>query len=232
MKVEEVQPLIKDWKPNERPREKLEVMGPSGLSEAELMSIILSTGTRGQSSLSIGRKMLELSENDLNRLAKLPISQLKKIRGVGRAQALKIIAALELGLRRCQPDLPNGLKITSSHDAFRHLQPSLSNLSHEEFWVLFLSRRSKVLLKKRISSGGLSSTVVDPRIIFKIACEQEASSLILAHNHPSGSLTPSQADIDLTAKLLAAGKLMDIQVVDHLILAGKNYCSFADSGLL
>ena len=232
MKVEEVQPLIKNWMPKDRPREKLESNGKSSLTEAELLSIILGTGTRGQNSLNISRKMLEVAGNDLNVLADLPIGELTAIRGIGKAQAIKIMACMELALRRKEPTEQQLPKITSSHEAFMHLQPCLSNLSHEEFWVLLLNRRSRLVLKKQISSGGLSSTVVDPRIIFKHACDHKASSIILAHNHPSGSLTPSQSDIDLTNKLVAAGKFMDIQVVDHLILAGKNYCSFADSGLL
>jgi DNA repair protein RadC len=232
MKVAEVQPLIKDWMAIERPREKLFDEGPRKLTEVELLAIILTTGTRGRNCLDISRKMLAIANNDLNTLAELPISALEAIHGIGKAKAAIVCAALELR-RRNENVSPERPMIVSSKDAYSQLKSELSNLDHEEFWVLYLNQGSKLLLKKQISSGGTSSTVVDPRIIFGYALEKKTTStIILAHNHPSGNLVPSQADMDLTERIIAAGKLFDIQVVDHLILAGKNYCSFADSGLM
>jgi len=222
---------VKDWAVNEQPREKFQDKGGPALSDAELLAVLLVSGVRGWNCIEVGRKALEMANYKWSGLAKLSIADLQRVPGIGKAQATKIKVLSEI-VRRHEIESPKPTKIVSSLDAFNSLRLELSDLDHEEFWVLFLNRSSKLLLKKQISSGGINSTVVDPRIIFKVALDEKASSIILAHNHPSGSLNPSQADIDLTNKLVAAGKFMEVQVVDHLILAGKNYCSFADSGLL
>jgi DNA repair protein RadC len=224
--------LIKDWSLADQPREKLVEKGPSTLTDAELIAILLGTGTRSGNALDLARQILQLVNNDLNALGRLAWSDITKIHGVGKAKAITIKAAMELGRRR-KDLVPREIsKITSSRDAYLQFQSELADLPNEEFWAIFLNRASKVLRKKRISEGGVSGTVADPKIIFKMALDELASSIIVAHNHPSGSLNPSQADIELTRKLVSAGKLLDIQVIDHIIVAGRNYCSFADSGLL
>jgi DNA repair protein RadC len=230
MKVEEAV-SFKRWMPGDKPREKAKTKGLRSLSKPELLAIVLKTGTVRCNCLEISRRALAAAGNSFDTLGEMPLSALQEIHGIGEAQAIVIAAAMEMRRRTEIPvDSP---KIISSRDAFAQLQDDLSYLSHEEFWVLYLNRASKMILKKQISSGGTHSTVVDPRIVFSpILDKTTTSSIILAHNHPSGGLSPSQADIDLTNKLISAGKLFDVQVVDHLILAGKNYCSFADSGLL
>jgi len=229
MKVKEAV-SFKNWMPMEKPREKLKNKGKKSLSRIELLAIILKTGTRNLNCLELSRKVLAAANNDLDKLGELSLTDLQAIYGVGETQAMVIMAAMELR-QRVEPKFDSP-KIVSPRDAFLRLREDLADLPHEEFWTLYLNRSSKLLLKKQISSGGISSTVVDPRIIFQAALDQKASSIIVAHNHPSGNLTPSQADIDLTRKLVDGGKLLGVQLVDHLILAGKNYCSFADSGLL
>jgi DNA repair protein RadC len=229
MKVKEAV-SFKNWIGAEKPREKLKSEGKKALTNAELLAIILRSGTKDRSCVEISRKALAAASNNLDQLGGLSLGELQSIHGIGEIQAMVIMAAMELR-QRTDPRF-NSSKIVSSLDAFTRLQDDLSGLSHEEFWALYLNRSSKLILKKQISSGGLSSTIVDPRIIFQVALDQKASSIIVAHNHPSGNLTPSQADIDLTHKLVGGGKFLGVQVVDHLILAGKNYCSFADSGLL
>ncbi len=230
MKVEEVV-SFKDWMPTEKPREKLKTSGKKSLSEVELIALILRNGTPGKSCLDLGRKALALANYDIDTLGEMSLADLAAVSGLGESRAISIIAALEL--RNRSTSLIKNPKVATSRAAYELLKGSLADLAHEEFWVLYLNHSSKLILKTKISSGGLHSTVVDPRMVFSIALElKKTSSIILAHNHPSGSLTPSQSDIDLTNKLVAGGKLFDIQVVDHLILAGKNYCSFADSGLL
>jgi DNA repair protein RadC len=224
--------LIKDWSSADQPREKLVEKGPSALSDAELIAILLGTGTKTGNALDLARHILQLVNNDLNSLGALAWSDITKIHGVGKAKALVIKAAMELGRRRKDTASRENSKITSSRDAYVLFQSELIDLPNEEFWVAYLNRASRVLRKKRISEGGVSGTVADPKIIFKTALNELASSIIVAHNHPSGSVSPSQADIELTRKLVAAGKLLDIQVIDHIIVAGRNYCSFADSGLL
>jgi len=222
---------VKDWEEKDRPREKIDGHGGGSLSDAELLAIIIGSGSRGRSSLDISREVLKKAGNSFLGIRTLGVGGLREIPGIGFAKATMMQAALEIA-RRAPFSAPKKEKIVSSKDAYHELRIELADLDHEEFWVLYLNRRSDVLLKKQISSGGVSSTVVDPRIVFKVALDQKASSLILAHNHPSGSLNPSQADLDLTRRLVDGGKIMGVQVVDHLILAGKNYCSFADSGLL
>lgn len=223
---------IKSWSPEDRPREKLVLKGKSALSDAELLAILLGTGTRTSSAVDLGKKLLQNAGNDLHQLARHTIKDLVRVRGIGEAKAITIIAAMELGRRR--KDLESGVtpKIGGSKDAYEVLKSDLLDIPHEEFWVILLNRANRVIRKHQISQGGVAGTVADPKIIFKVALEDLASGIILAHNHPSGNLTASQADIDLTKKLVAGGKLLEIQVMDHLIIAGQKYFSFADEGLI
>lgn len=233
MKIEDSKPLnIREWSPEDRPREKLLLKGTSALSEAELVAILIGSGTTKTSAVELAKKVLLLSNNNLNELARLGVKDLMKIKGIGEAKAITIVAALELGRRRKAQDLDEKPKISSSKDAFDLIQGHLMDLPHEEFWVLLLNRMHQVVKKKRISEGGVSGTVADPKIIYKLALEDLASGVIVAHNHPSGNLKPSQSDIDLTRKLKEAGRFLEVQLLDHLIIANRNYFSFADEGLI
>ena len=216
----------------DQPREKLAERGASALTDIEVIAVLLGTGSPNGDVLVTAKKLLRVAENDLARLAGLPIEDMLNIHGIGHAKALRLKAAIEFARRTQFYKVPKDHKIGTSKDAFRMLVSNLGHLSHEEFWMLLLNRGSKLIGKKMVSQGGLTSTVVDPRRIFKLALREQASSIIVAHNHPSGSLTPSAADMDLTKKLVTAGKFLDIQLVDHLIISGNKYCSFADSGLL
>ncbi|TXH24711.1 MAG: JAB domain-containing protein [Cyclobacteriaceae bacterium] len=233
MQIDDSKPLnIREWSPEDRPREKLLLKGTSALSEAELVAILIGSGTAKTSAVELAKKVLLLSNHNLNELARLGVKDLMKIKGIGEAKAITIVAALELGRRRKAQDLDEKPKISSSKDAFDLLQGDLMDLPHEEFWVLLLNRMNQVVKKKRISEGGVSGTVADPKIIYKLALEDLASGVIVAHNHPSGNLKPSQSDIDLTRKLKEAGRFLEVQLLDHLIIANRNYFSFADEGLI
>jgi DNA repair protein RadC len=233
VKIEDSKPLnIREWSPEDRPREKLLLKGTSALSEAELVAILIGSGTTKTSAVELAKKVLILSNNNLNELARLGVKDLMKIKGIGEAKAITIVAALELGRRRKAQDMEEKPKISSSKDAFDLIQGDLMDLPHEEFWVLLLNRMHQVVKKKRVSEGGVSGTVADPKIIYKLALEDLASGVIVAHNHPSGNLKPSQSDIDLTRKLKEAGRMLEIQLLDHLIIANRNYFSFADEGLI
>lgn len=223
---------IKSWSPDDRPREKLLLKGKSALSDAELLSILLGSGTKTTSAVELGKKVLQHADNNLHQLAALTVTDLTKLRGIGQVKAITIVAALELGRRRKELDRQEKPKISSSKDAFELLRPDLQDLPHEEFWVLVLNRANRVMKKRQISQGGVAGTVADPKIIFKAALEELGSGIILAHNHPSGNLSASQADLELTKKLVGGGRLLEIQVLDHLILGGQNYFSFADEGLM
>lgn len=223
---------IKNWSPEDRPREKLLIKGKSTLSDAELIAILLGSGTTTLSAVDLAKKILQNAGNNLNELARLSVKDLMKLKGIGEAKAITIIAALELGRRRTDVEPDEKPKITGSADVFQLLKSDLLDIPHEEFWVLLLNRANRVVRKQQISQGGVAGTIADPKIIFKIALEELASGIILAHNHPSGNLTPSQADIDLTRKLKEAGKLLEIQVLDHIIVANKKYFSFADEGVI
>ncbi|HTJ51537.1 MAG TPA: DNA repair protein RadC [Cyclobacteriaceae bacterium] len=223
---------IKSWAVEDRPREKLLLKGKSALSDAELIAILLGTGTTTISAVDLAKQILQTSNYNLHELARISVKDLMKIKGIGEAKAITIAAALELGRRRKESEPDEKPRITSSADVFDNIKAELMDIPHEEFWVLLLNRANRVTKKKQISLGGVAGTVADPKIIFKLALEELASGVILAHNHPSGNLTASQADIDLTKKLKEGGKLLDIQVLDHLIIAGKKYFSFADDGLL
>lgn len=233
MEIEETRSLrIKSWAPEDRPREKLLLKGTQALSDAELIAILIGTGTSTMSAVEVSRKILQHVNHHLHDLARLSIKDLIKIKGIGEAKAVTIVAALELGRRRKLTDAGDKPKISSSRDAFDHIVGDLIDLPHEEFWVLLLNRANRVMRKKRVSEGGVSGTVADPRIIFKMALEELASGIIVAHNHPSGNLTASQSDIDLTKKLKEAGKFLEIRLLDHLIICGQKYFSFADEGLV
>lgn len=221
---------IKNWADDDRPREKLAAKGRSALSNAELLAILIGSGTKQKSAVEVAREILNFANNDLNVLARLGISDLCKIDGIGPAKAITIIAAIELANRRPLSNTETPKKITSSRDAFLHLQPLLRDKNYEEFWILTLARNNKVLKPYRISEGGISGTVADPKRIFKAALDSNASAIILSHNHPSGNLLPSKADENLTAKIVNASKHLDIQILDHLIIAGDSYYSFADEG--
>jgi DNA repair protein RadC len=223
---------ILSWAEEDRPREKLMLKGRAALSDAELIAILIGSGTRELSAVDLSKLILHSVGNNLNELAKLSINDLMKFKGVGDAKAISIAAALELGRRRKESDVVKKAKITSSGDAYQAMRPYLLDLSHEQFWILLLNRASEVIRPFQVSIGGVAGTVADPKIIFKSAIEHLASAIILVHNHPSGNLTPSQADLDLTKRVKEAGRLLDIPILDHLIFGDNGYYSFADKGIL
>lgn len=223
---------IKEWSLYDRPREKLLHKGSASLSEAELIAILIGSGTRKMSAVDLSRLIVKDAGNSLDTLGKKSLKQLMSYKGIGEAKAITIAAALELGKRRAM-EMPVQLpKITSSNDAFRIMQPILGELPHEEFWVMLLDNSHKVVEKKNISIGGITGTLVDTRLVFKKAIEAGAVAMILSHNHPSGNLKPSMQDKSLTVKIVEAGKLLDIKVLDHLIITQQGYYSFADEGLM
>ena len=233
MKIDEARPLkIKNWSPEDRPREKLLRKGTSALSDTELIAILIGSGTPKNSAVELAKKIIQSVGNNLHELARLSVKDLMKVNGIGEAKAVSIVAALELGRRRKDQGAEEKPKISSSKDAYDQINPDLMDLQHEEFWVLLLNRANRMIRKKRVSEGGVSGTVADPKIIFKMALEELASGVIVAHNHPSGNLTASQSDIDLTKKLKEAGKFLEVQLLDHLIIAGQKYYSFADEGVI
>lgn len=223
---------IKTWAEEDRPREKLLSQGRRTLTDAELMAILIGSGSTTETAVELSKRILHSCNNDLNALAKLSVTELCKFKGIGEAKAISIIAALELGRRRKESDQLETNKITSSRDVFLILSPQFSDLLHEEFWIILLNKANKVLNKVLISKGGQSATVVDAKVIFKAALEHNASSIILAHNHPSGNLSPSQEDMNITKKIVSAAKLIDFSVLDHIIMTDKAYYSFADEGLI
>jgi DNA repair protein RadC len=232
METEEKTFGIKSWSPEDRPREKLLLKGKSVLSDAELIAILLGTGTTTLSAVDLAKRILQSADNNLHSLANLSVNDLTKIKGIGEAKAISIVAALELGRRRKDVEPHERPKVSASKDAYEIIKADLLDLPHEEFWIMLLNRANRVIKKQQVSQGGVAGTVADPKIIFKIAIEELASGIIVAHNHPSGNLTASHADITLTQKLKDGGKLLEIQVLDHLIIAGHKYFSFADEGLL
>ncbi len=223
---------ITQWAVEDRPREKLIQKGSSNLSDAELIGILISSGTKDKSAVDLGRELLSLVNNNLNSLGKLSISDLKKLHGIGTARAVTIAAALELGRRRKLAEAPEDPQIKCSKDVADIFHPLLADLSHEEFWILFLNRSNRVINRMKLSQGGISGTVTDVRIVMKKAIEYLASGIIVCHNHPSGNLNPSESDSKITQKIKEAGNLMDIQLLDHLIISDKDYYSFADNGLI
>jgi DNA repair protein RadC len=223
---------IKAWAEDDRPREKMVQKGRHQLTDAELLAILIGSGTRSESALGLAQRILRSVDNDLNELGRRSIHDLMQFKGVGQAKALSIAAALELGRRRHVAEVRRRPQVRGSRDAFQLLSGVLEDLPHEEFWVLLLNRANRVIGREQISSGGTAGTVVDSKIVFRKALESRASGLILSHNHPSGQLHPSQADIDLTRKLKEGAGLLDISILDHLIVGERNYFSFADEGML
>lgn len=222
---------ITNWSEDDRPREKLMLKGKSALSDAELIAILIGSGSRNESAVGLSKRILASVDNNLNALGKLSLSQLMNFKGIGEAKAISIMAAMELGRRRRAEEAVELKKITSSKMIFELMQPIIGELPHEEFWVLYLNNSNKVLSKSQQGKGGITGTLVDTRLVFKTALELGATALILCHNHPSGTLTPSDADKQITRKLKAAGQNMDIQVLDHVIVAENGYYSFNDEGI-
>ena len=223
---------IKSWAEEDRPREKLLSKGRHVLTDAELIAILIGSGSRNETAVELAKRILSQFENNLNAIAKLSVQDLMKFKGIGEAKAISIVAALELGRRRKETETLKREKIISSKDTYDIFRPQFLDLPHEEFHVLLLSRSNIVIRKEFVSRGGVSGTVVDPKIVFKIAVEHLASSIILCHNHPSGNLKPSNEDISLTKKIKEAGTLLEIPILDHLIISDSGYFSFADEGMM
>jgi DNA repair protein RadC len=223
---------IKAWAEEDRPREKLSQQGRRSLSDAELIAILIGSGNRNESAVELSKRILIACENDLNQLARLSISDLSRFKGIGDAKAISIIAALELGRRRKGTISADRVQVCNSIDVYEAVVSRFKDLNHEEFWIIVLNRANKITSSHLVSKGGQAGTIADPKIIFNMALENHAASLILAHNHPSGNLKPSQADLELTRKLRSAGKFLDIPVLDHLIITDQGFLSFADEGIL
>ncbi|WP_375604897.1 DNA repair protein RadC [Flavobacterium davisii] len=223
---------INKWAKDDRPREKFLTKGKMTLSDSELLAILIGSGSRNESAVQLCRRILASTNNNLHQLGKLSIQQLREFKGVGEAKALSIAAALELGRRRKEEEVREFFKITTSSQVYFLMHPLIGELPHEEFWVLFLNNSNKLIYKTQISKGGITGTIVDTRLVYKLAFDYFATGIILIHNHPSGKLKPSDADIQLTKKLIEAGKHLDILVLDHLIITEKAYFSFADENLL
>jgi DNA repair protein RadC len=223
---------IKAWAEEDRPREKLMLKGRHVLSDAELIAILISSGNAEESAVELSKRILGKVDNNLHELSKLTVSDLTTFKGIGEAKAISIVAAMELGRRRKDADVVKREKITTSKDAADIFQPLLGDHHHEEFWMLSLNRANHIVAKQPVSSGGMSGTVVDPKMIFKAALDNKASSVILCHNHPSGNTKPSDADIKLTKNIVEAGRVLEIPVLDHIIVTQNGFFSFADEGLL
>ena len=219
---------INQWAEDDRPREKFLLKGKAALSDSELLAILIGSGSRNESAVQLCQRILASSENNLNILGKMSISQLLQFKGIGEAKAISIAAALELGRRRRAEEAFEFKKITSSRVIYEIMQPIIGELLHEEFWVLYLNNSNKVIYKAQLSKGGMLGTIVDIRMVFKIAFEQNATSIILTHNHPSGKLLASDSDLKLTKKIIAAGKAVEIDVLDHVIITENGYLSFRD----
>jgi DNA repair protein RadC len=223
---------IRSWAEDDRPREKLLLKGRSVLSDAELIAILIASGNNEESAVALSKRILASINNDLNALGKMNVKDLTTFKGIGEAKAISIIAAMELGRRRKESEPQKKAKITSSRMAFEVLYPYVSDLQHEEFWVVFVDRGNRILGVENVSKGGVDGTLADARLVFRPALQHLASGVILCHNHPSGNVNPSQDDIDLTRKLRIAGKSLEIPVLDHIIIGNADFYSFADNGML
>jgi len=223
---------IKYWAEDDKPREKLMLKGKTALSDAELLAIIIGSGSRNESAVDLSKRILAHVQNNLNALGKLSLKQLTEFKGIGEAKAISIIAATELGRRRRTEEVPELVKINSSKVIFNVMQPLIGELPHEEFWVLYLNNAHRIIHKAQLSKGGITGTVVDIRMILKIALEYNALSFVLVHNHPSGKLFASESDFEITKKIQLAAKQLDMRVVDHVIIAENGYYSFADDDKL
>lgn len=223
---------IKFLAEDDRPREKFLLKGKNSLSDAELLAIIMGSGNREDSAVELGRKILNAVGNNWHNLSLLQISDLMKFKGIGEAKAISIAVALEIGRRRAAQEVPEKVQITNSQESYKVLLPYLSDLQTEEFWAIYLNQNNRILGKSKLSSGGINQSVVDVRILFKTALEHLATGIIIAHNHPSGNLKPSSEDLKITKQIAEAGKILNIQLLDHLIMAQNSYVSFADENLL
>ena len=223
---------IKNWSENDRPREKLLQKGKNVLSDAELIAILIGSGNRKESAVDLSKRILASVNNNLNELGKLTVKQLTQFMGIGDAKAITIVAALELGRRRRVEEALEKRKVSSSASVFEFMQPIIGELPHEEFWIIYLNNSNKIIQTTQLSKGGITGTLVDVRLALKVALEVGAISIILSHNHPSGTLEPSTADKQITQKLKIASESLDIRIIDHLIITENAYFSFADQGLL
>lgn len=223
---------IKNWNEDDRPREKMLQKGRIALSDAELIAILIGSGSRSESAVSLSQRILASVHNNLVELGKLSVNDLMRFKGVGNAKAVTIVAAMELGRRRRAGEALEKEKVTSSRSVYEYLQPLIGDLPHEEFWILYLNNANRIIRSNQLSKGGITGTLVDVRLVFKDAIQLGAVGVILAHNHPSGTIKPSHSDIGLTKKLKQAGDSLDIKVLDHLIVAEKSYFSFADENML
>lgn len=223
---------IKNWSEDDQPREKLLYKGKAALSDAELVAILIGSGSRNESAVALCKRILQQNNNQLHQLQKQSIQQLMQFKGIGEAKAITIVAALELAKRLQLSETKELTKIGSSADVCKLMQPLIGDLPHEEFWCLLLNNSNKVIYKFQLSKGGLTQTVVDIRMLFKTVLEHLATAIILVHNHPSGQLLASGADKDITQKIKQAGTTLDIKLLDHLIITATDYLSFADEGIL
>lgn len=223
---------ITAWAEEDRPREKLLLKGRQSLSDAELIAILLGSGSVGESAVGLAQRILASVDNNLHELGKRTIKAFQSFKGIGEAKAITIAAALELGRRRQLSDLRERPLVSSSRDAYNAIAPMISDLHHEEFWLLLLNKANEVFARKQLSTGGTSGTVADVKMVFKYAIDERAAAIIAVHNHPSGSLKPSDADLELTKKMLEAGKILDLPLLDHLIVSERGYYSFADEGIV
>lgn len=223
---------IKTWAEEDRPREKLSTKGKASLSNAELLAILIGSGSRNESAVDLSKKILSHTQNNLQELSRLSIHDLMDFKGIGEAKAITIIAALELGRRYRSSDALERKKISCSSDAYSAIYSYLSDNNYEEFYIILLNRANEILGIHKISEGGTSGTVVDPKKVFKLALARQASGLILCHNHPSGQLKPSEQDKKITDKIALSGKMLEVNVLDHLIVGNGHYYSFADEGIM
>ena len=223
---------IKKWSQDDRPREKLRDKGARSLSNAELIAILIGSGTIQETAVDLSKRILASVDHNLQSVGKLSITQLMRFKGIGEAKAIKIVAAMEISCRRSETSQKKLDKINTSRSVFEIMNPLLGYLSHEEFWVLFLNNSNKILAKTHLSKGGMTGTIVDVRIVMKQALEYSATAIVLVHNHPSGALRPSKSDTQLTQKFKLAAESLDIKVLDHIIVTEKDYFSFADESLL
>ena len=223
---------ITHWSGDDKPREKMMLKGKSALSDAELVAILIGSGSRNESAVALSKRILASVNNNLSSLGKQSLAQLMEFKGIGEAKAITIAAALELGRRRKEENPLELVKVTSSKVMYQEMYPIIGKLAHEEFWVVYLNNANKIIFKAQLSKGGITGTVVDVRLVFKIALEQNAVAIVLAHNHPSGKLQASEADIQVTKRIKNAGLQLDISVLDHIIVTEHSYFSFADEGIL
>ncbi|WP_298220675.1 DNA repair protein RadC [Flavobacterium sp.] len=223
---------IRSWSEDDKPREKLLLKGKAALSDAELIAILIGSGSRNESAVALSQRILASVNQNLNALGKLSVAQLNKFKGIGDAKAITIQAAMELGRRRRAEEAEELQKITSSQTVFEIMQPIIGELSYEEFWIIYLNNANKIIAKSQLSKGGITGTVVDVRLVFKTALELGAVGIILTHNHPSGTLQPSESDKQITRKLKTGGEQLDIKILDHVIVTESRYFSFSDDGIL